>query len=180
MSDKLDPKELKILADILALVLEDHPGQSANALDAIRNRARRNGMTGGALKNLFTALAPNPPQRPPPRPRASRAASAAGSEDMQAARARIVQLTESVNRLDLDLRSARARNEELRSQLYLTQQARAETQAALSVMRARPAPRRRSMLALALAVGALVGAIGMGMVRAMDVPATPYKTTALN
>ncbi|GBQ27390.1 hypothetical protein ACLRDC_09160 [Gluconacetobacter sacchari] len=180
MSDKLDPKELKILADILALVLEDHPGQSANALDAIRNRARRNGTTGGALKNLFTALAPNPPPRPPPRPRASRAASSAAAEDMQAARARILQLTESVNRLDLDLRSARARNEELRSQLYLTQQARAETQAALSVMRARPARGRRSTVALALAVGALAGAIGMGMVRAMDVPALPLRTTALN
>ncbi|MFW7269362.1 hypothetical protein ACMAUO_15525 [Gluconacetobacter sp. Hr-1-5] len=180
MSDKLDPKELKILADILALVLEDHPGQSANALDAIRNRARRNSMTGGALKNLFTALAPNPPSRPPPRPRASRAASGAAAEEMQAARTRILQLTESVNRLDLDLRSARARNEELRSQLYLTQQARAETQAALSVMRARPTPRRRSVVALAFAVGALVGAIGMGMVRAMDVPAVPFRTTALN
>ncbi|MBB2163166.1 hypothetical protein HLH26_01195 [Gluconacetobacter sp. 1b LMG 1731] len=180
MSDKLDPKELKILADILALVLEDHPGQSANALDAIRNRARRNGTTGGALKNLFTALAPNPPARPPPRPRASRAASGAAAEEMQAARTRILQLTESINRLDLDLRSARARNEELRSQLYLTQQARAETQAALSVMRARPAQRRRSVVALAFAVGALVGAIGMGMVRAMDVPAVPFRTTALN
>ncbi|MBB2167589.1 hypothetical protein HLH36_04330 [Gluconacetobacter aggeris] len=181
MSDKLDPKELKILADILALVLEDHPGQSANALDAIRNRARRNGMTGGALKNLFTAIAPNPPQRPPPRPRASRAASgAAATEEMQAARTRIMQLTESINRLDLDLRSARARNEELRSQLYLTQQARAETQAALSVMRARPTPRRRSVVALAVAVGALAGAIGMGMVRAMDVPSVPLRTTALN
>lgn len=48
-----DPKELKILSDILALVLEDQPGQSATALEAIKNRARRNNMTGGALKTCF-------------------------------------------------------------------------------------------------------------------------------
>jgi hypothetical protein len=185
MSDTFDPKELKILSDILALVLEEHPGQSSNALDAIRNRARRNGMTGGALKNLFTAIAPNPPPRAQPRPRATRApAGAAGAGvDMQAARVRISQLTESVNRLDVDLRNARARNEELRSQLYLTQQARAETQAALSVMQARPLPRRRSIVVLAFAVGALAGMAGMaGMefLHALDAPTAPYSAAALN
>ncbi|WP_408734744.1 hypothetical protein [Novacetimonas hansenii] len=73
MSDSLDPKELKILSDILALVLEDNPGQSENALAAIRTRARKNQMTGGALKNLFAAIAPNPPpaRRPSHAPRAA-------------------------------------------------------------------------------------------------------------
>ncbi|ACI52778.1 conserved hypothetical protein [Gluconacetobacter diazotrophicus PA1 5] len=183
MSDKFDPKELKILSDILALVLEEHPGQSANALDALRNRARRNGTTGGALKNLFTAIAPSPPPRAQPRPRAPRGAGAAASAtEMQAARVRISQLTESLNRLDIDLRHARARAEELRSQLYLTQQARAETQAALSVMQARPMPRRRSIVVLAFAVGALAGIAGMaGMefLHALDTPTAPYSATAL-
>ncbi|WP_323990463.1 hypothetical protein [Nguyenibacter sp. L1] len=175
MSDKLDPKELKILSDILALVLEDQPGQSANALEAIRNRARRNGTTGGALKNLFTAIAPNPPARAQPRPRAPRAA---GAQEMQAARARISQLTESLNKLDLDLRSARARNEELRSQLYLTQQARAESQAALSMMQARPAAPRRAAVALAFAIGALAGIAGTEMLHVLNLPALPDRAVA--
>ncbi|MBB2200274.1 hypothetical protein [Gluconacetobacter tumulisoli] len=174
MSNAFDPKELKILSDILALVLEDQPGQSANALEAIRNRARRNAMTGGALKNLFTAIAPNPPTRAPARPRAARAGTGAGAAEMQAARAHIAQLTESLNKLDLDLRNARARNEELRSQLYLTQQARAETQAALSLMKARPAARRRPVIALtftvALTVGALAGIAGTSLYHAFDAP----------
>ncbi|MBB2177086.1 hypothetical protein [Gluconacetobacter johannae] len=170
MSNAFDPKELKILSDILALVLEDQPGQSANALEAIRNRARRNAVTGGALKNLFTAIAPNPPPRAQPRPRASRAGAGAGAAEMQVARARIAQLTESLNKLDLDLRSARARTEELRSQLYLTQQARAETQAALSVMQARPA-KRRPVIVLAVTVGALAGIAGTSLYHAFDTPA---------
>jgi len=55
--EPLDPREIKVLADILALVLQDQPGQSAVALDAIRRRARQNRMTGGALKNLFQIVA---------------------------------------------------------------------------------------------------------------------------
>ncbi|GBQ30574.1 hypothetical protein AA13594_1786 [Gluconacetobacter azotocaptans DSM 13594] len=169
MSNAFDPKELKILSDILALVLEDQPGQSANALEAIRNRARRNAVTGGALKNLFTAIAPNPPARQP-RARAPRASAGAGAAEMQVARAHIAQLTESLNKLDLDLRSARARAEELRSQLYLTQQARAETQAALSIMQARPA-KRRPVIVLAVTVGALAGIAGTSLYHAFDTPA---------
>jgi hypothetical protein len=57
---EIDPKELKILSDILALVLEDNPGQSDTALQALRNRARKNSTTGGALKNLFQTIAVNP------------------------------------------------------------------------------------------------------------------------
>lgn len=52
-----DPREAKILADILALVLDEQPGSAANALEALRNRAARDGVTGGALKNVFAALA---------------------------------------------------------------------------------------------------------------------------
>lgn len=67
MSD-IDPKELKILSDILALVLEDQPGQSATALEALRNRAKRNATTGGALKNLFQTIAEDPEKQRPPAP----------------------------------------------------------------------------------------------------------------
>ncbi len=56
MTDRPDPKEVKLLADILALVLEDQPGQSTTALDTIRRRAHASRVTGGALKNLFLRL----------------------------------------------------------------------------------------------------------------------------
>jgi hypothetical protein len=60
-----DPHEVKVLADILALVLEDQPGPSTVALEAIRRKARQNRVTGGALKNLFQAIAANPPAATP-------------------------------------------------------------------------------------------------------------------
>jgi hypothetical protein len=176
MSESIDPKELKILSDILALVLEDQPGQSSNALEAIRTRARRNQTTGGALKNLFIAIAPNPPQRPAARPRATRAGTAT-STDMQVARAHIAQLTESLNRLDLDLRSTRARCEALRSELQITQQARAETQAALQSVRA-SRPTKRIVLAIfAFIVGTVLGIAGTELVH--DVTNDPQPSNAV-
>ncbi|MBV1834697.1 hypothetical protein [Novacetimonas pomaceti] len=163
MSDSLDPKELKILSDILALVLEDHAGQSENALAAIRARARKNQVTGGALKNLFQAIAPNPPKRPAPKPRAPRGGrtSAAAAREIQDSHARISELTDSIRKLDLALRDSRASNDALRFELYQTQQARAETQAALSQIQAHPVASartgRRSTLMLALTIGTLAG-----------------------
>lgn len=160
MTEKLDPKELKVLSDILALVLEDQAGQSAAALEALRTRARRNGMTGGALKNLFTAIAPNPPKRAPasPRPRASRA-SAGATADVQQERLRVRELTESITRLDMELRTARASNAALKAELFLTQQARAETQSQLSAIKS-SAQTRLGVVGLAFLVGCIAGVAG--------------------
>lgn len=55
--EQLDAREVKVLADILALVLQDEPGVSSAALETLRRKARQNRMTGGALKNLFQSLA---------------------------------------------------------------------------------------------------------------------------
>ena len=167
MREQLDPKELKTLSDILALVLEDQPGQAANALEAVRARARRNGVTGGALKNLFVAIAPNPPAKAAPRPRASRGGAAAGATlagatELQASRARISHLSAEVSRLDLDLRGAHARVEALRSELHLTRQARAEAQQALLATQ-HAAPRRIMLLVTALC-GLLIGIAGTSAV----------------
>ncbi len=166
MREQLDPKELKTLSDILALVLEDQPGQAASALEAVRARARRNGVTGGALKNLFVAIAPNPPARAAPRPRTPRGGSAgatpAGATELQASRARISHLNAEVSRLDLDLRGAHARVEALRSELHLTRQARAEAQQALLATQ-HAAPRRVMLLITALC-GLLIGIAGTGAV----------------
>jgi TonB family protein len=63
MNEKLDPKEAKILADILALTLDDQPGASLTALQKIQQRARQDGITGGALKNIFSRVASDLPRQ---------------------------------------------------------------------------------------------------------------------
>lgn len=56
MAVQLEASELKRLADILALVLDDHPEYGAAALDQLRRMTRRDGVTAGALKSLFQDL----------------------------------------------------------------------------------------------------------------------------
>ncbi|MCE2577141.1 hypothetical protein [Gluconacetobacter entanii] len=176
MSDSLDPKELKILSDILALVLEDNPGQSESALSAIRARARKNQTTGGALKNLFTAIAPNPPPRAAAKPRAPRGGrtSAAAAREIKDAHSRISEMADSIRRLDDELRNSRRINDKLQDELLLTQQARAETQTALAQIQARLAATgtratpRRTTLMLALAIGTLAGIAVTELFHALD------------
>ncbi|QDH16414.1 hypothetical protein [Swingsia samuiensis] len=57
MANSFDPKELKILSDILALVIEEPKESASNILDTLRLRAKRNSITGGTLKNIFIQLA---------------------------------------------------------------------------------------------------------------------------
>jgi len=57
MKEGLDPREVKVLGDLLALVLEEQPGSAETALAAIRRRAQQEGISGGAIKNLFLQLA---------------------------------------------------------------------------------------------------------------------------
>jgi TonB family protein len=56
MNEQLDPKEAKILSDILALTLDDQVGASMTALQKIQQRAKQDGITGGALKNVFSRI----------------------------------------------------------------------------------------------------------------------------
>lgn len=137
----IDPKELKTLSDILALVLEEQAGQSQSALEALRARARKNGITGGALKNLFVSIANDPP--PPARTAASRARAdgtparaargkaASAAAEVQAAHVRIAQLAADMRSLDLQLRTANASVASLQAELDATRQARAQAQASL-------------------------------------------------
>lgn len=160
MSDKLDPKELKVLSDILALVLDEQPGQAAAALETVRKRAQRNAITAGALKNLFVAIAPNPP---PPRPRATRsrtAGSANATKEAMESRQRIAALTQDLRQLDLDLRTARARSESLQSELHLTRASHARVQSELAAARQTKRPVSMSLVWMACTVGALLGIAG--------------------
>ena len=167
MSGSFDPKELKVLSDILALVLEEQEGQSIAALNALRSRARKSGTTGGALKNLFVAIAPNPPPRAKPRPRTTKAES---GPDVQAARQQIVTLTNNLRQMDLELRNSRARLESVRSELYQTQQSRAEIQSKLLARDARK-PFSSTLIWCGFAVGILIGIAGTQFIHSIvDVP----------
>lgn len=48
--------ELRVLSGIIALALDEQPGQAAAALDALRRRAAASGVTGGALRTLYERL----------------------------------------------------------------------------------------------------------------------------
>jgi hypothetical protein len=164
MQTSLDPKELKTLSDILALVLEDQPGQSSSALEALRARARRNAITGGALKNLFVAIANDPPApkaravRDGTTPaRAPRGKAASAAAEVQAAHVRIAQLAADVRHLDLQLRTANASAATLQAELDATRQAYAHAQSALRrVEGSRSDQRGRAALVCGMAGGGIV------------------------
>lgn len=155
MSD-FDPKELKILSDILALVLEDQPGQSATALETIKNRARKNKITGGALKNLFQAIAPDPSQARPKRS-TSRARTSTIPDEY---RTQLRQMAESITRLDTDLRASRTQNDQLRLQLQKAAQEQNNAQNLLADQMTRIRYPSLPMILVVLAAGILSGIAG--------------------
>lgn len=90
--DVQDARETKILSDILALALDEQPGVSAAALDAIKQRARADGVTGGALKQIFLKLH----LAEPPRPEAPDDGDDLSHMALTRARLRITELTSQV------------------------------------------------------------------------------------
>lgn len=174
MSD-IDPKELKILSDILALVLEDQPGQSATALEALRNRAKRNATTGGALKNLFQTIAEDPEKAKSARPGKTRANSRASANKAQADmsetyRTQLQELRNNIVSLDRKLRTATAQNETLKSELYLTLQARAEMQAQMAQIQSFGQYQRWITIIIATLAGILAGIAGTELFHAFSSP----------
>lgn len=178
MNEKLDPKELKILADILALVLEDETGQSANALEAIKKRAKKNTVTGGALKNLFYSVANNPPKKENNSSSRTRKNSTP-SDDLIKARSQITTLTQDINRLDTLVRSLRIQNESLRSELLLTQQSRAEIQSLLYTTQAK-APFKTILIILFFFCGLFIGITGTVTLHSLSSTSHPNNAIYLN
>ena len=167
---EIDPKELKILSDILALVLEDHPGQSDTALQALRNRARKNNTTGGALKNLFQTIAVNPSKAKSTTRQTGTRASASKPKPTDPSdhyRAQVREMAECITRMDRNLRAARSQNETLKSELYLTQQSRAELQTHLATLKVSKHSRKPLTIAIGLLMGMLVGVAGSQAVHAL-------------
>lgn len=64
MADHAQDKGIETLSNILALVLGDRPGEAAAALEAVRRKARRDGVTGGTLKQLMRQVARQERDRP--------------------------------------------------------------------------------------------------------------------
>lgn len=135
----IDPKEVKILSDILALVLEENPGQSSTALETLRRRAQRNNMTGGALKNLFQTLATNPSKaqeasRSHSRGRSTRSTRAKqqANSDADTYRTQLQEMRDNINHLDRQLKTVMAQKASLEHELNLTRQSRAELQAKIA------------------------------------------------
>jgi len=136
MPETFDPKEIKVLSDILALVLEESPGSAQNALDALRARARRNNLTGGALKNLFTSLATDPMRT--------------GTS------AREAQLRQTIAQLEGEIRTQQGRIRSLQTTLSRTQMDTYSLQAEIVTNRAQQ-PWRYVAIAFGLSAGLLLG-----------------------
>lgn len=108
---ELDPREIKVLADILALVLEDQPGSSEAALEAVRRKARQNRITGGALKNLFQSMAAHPGEA------AERMRSRAAPDPPEATRSSIDRLRAANQTLERALAAANGETARLQAEL---------------------------------------------------------------
>ncbi len=70
--DSLEAADLRQLSGIIALLLDEQPGQAAAALSALRRKAAHERISGGGLKLLFERLASATVPEPMEAPRAMR------------------------------------------------------------------------------------------------------------
>lgn len=157
---KMDPKEIKILSDILALVLEDQQGQSDSALEALKARARRDGVTGGALKNLFQTLAPDIDRLDLMHKAADEAEIRTLENTLHTLRIQLHDRGEIMNRMEHNLRIVRGNNENLQSQLHAANAAFAEANQKLGMKMMDSSYPRLVIIFVAVAAGLLAGIAG--------------------
>ncbi|MBR2124459.1 MAG: hypothetical protein IJ934_04720 [Acetobacter sp.] len=160
----IDPKEIKILSDILALVLEEHPGQSSTALETLRRRAKRNNTTGGAIKNLFQVLATNPSKAreassASSRSRNSTRAKQQAASDTDTYRTQLQEMRESISRLDYKLKTVIAQNASLEHELDLTRQSRAELQSRIAGAELALSRKKRLIMTFVFLSGCVTGIV---------------------
>ncbi len=130
----IDPKAAKALADILALVVDENENVARSALSKLRQRAKDDAVTGGALKNLFNAVSgrPAPLFSPPPRGPAARYPTTGNAErDLASARETIGELTVRSMELTQELSAARSQVAGLMADMASVRSAQADTQLAL-------------------------------------------------
>lgn len=157
---QMDPREIKILSDILALVLEDQKGQSETALEAIKARARRDGITGGALKNLFQTLAPDIERLTAARKAREDTEIRTLESTIHTLRIQLHDRGEVLNRMEHNLRIVRGNNENLKSQLHVMQTAHAEARHMLSMKMMENSYPRLMIIFVAVMAGLLAGIAG--------------------
>ncbi|GAN67979.1 hypothetical protein [Acetobacter orleanensis] len=157
---RMDQREIKILSDILALVLEEQSGQSETALEAIKSRARRDGITGGALKNLFQSLAPHVDAQNTPRTAADIAEIRTLENTVHTLRIQLHDRGEILNRMEHNLRIVRGNNENLKSQLHVAQTAYAEANHKLGMKMMDSSYPRLMIISVAVIAGLLAGIAG--------------------
>ena len=166
--EPIDPKEIKILSDILALVLEENPGQSSTALETLRRRAKRHQMTGGALKNLFQTLATNPSKaqeasRSHSRGKNTRSTRAKQQADSAAEthRVQLQEMRDNISRLDYQLKTITAQNASLKHELDLTRQSRAELQTRIAESELSLSRKKQFGMIKAFLIGCVTGIIAV-------------------
>ncbi|GBQ05594.1 hypothetical protein [Saccharibacter floricola] len=135
-----DQKDIRLLADILALVLDEEQGQASAALEALRQRARKRKVSGGTLKNLFRSLAEH-------------------EQSAQAVLARSTTLPDSLA----------DRHRRLQSEYALLQEENAQLSQYASFHTAQ-APLRRAAIVIALVAGLLGGIAGTQLVHTLTAP----------
>jgi len=130
----IDQKATKALADILALVVDENENVARSALAKLRQRAKQDAVTGGALKNLFNAVSSRPASlfQPPPRGPAVRYPTTGNAErDLASARETIGELTVRSMELTQELSAARSQMAGLMADMVSVRSAQAEAQQAL-------------------------------------------------
>ncbi|MBS1102305.1 hypothetical protein JK202_04625 [Gluconobacter sp. Dm-62] len=152
MSRAPDPREVKILSDILALVLDEQPGHAASALERIRQMARRDSVTGGALKNLFITRIGTVPQND-------------ASERENGLRERISGLERRLSRSEADTRAAQTRLGRSQMDVSLLQMEIATTRM--------QKPWRYVALVFAVGAGLLVGIASTQLYHSLTATMTP-------
>ncbi|MXV35010.1 MULTISPECIES: hypothetical protein [unclassified Saccharibacter] len=137
-----DQKDIRLLADILALVLDEEQGQANAALETLRQRARKRKISGGTLKNLFRSLAEH-------------------EQSAQAVLARSTTTTVPDSLAD--------RHRRLQSEYALLQEENAQLSQYASFHTAQ-APLRRAAIVIALVAGLLGGIAGTQLVHTLTAP----------
>ncbi len=129
----IDQKASKALADILALVVDENENVAQSALAKLRQRAKEDAVTGGALKNLFNSMSGRPfPLFQPPRGPAARYPTTGNAErDLASARETIGELTVRSMELTQELSAARSQMVGLMADMVSVRSAQAEAQLAL-------------------------------------------------
>ncbi len=161
----LDQKAAKALADILALVVDENENVARSALAKLRQRAKEDAVTGGALKNLFNAVSGRPATlfQPPSRGPAVRYPTTGNAErDLASARETIGELTVRSMELTQELGAARSQLAGLMADMASVRSAQAETQLAL---KQESAGRMRAWWAGAATGGAVSALLTVGVMQ---------------